>query len=67
MYFTASVQLYDALDQVMWVAQVREWDENPSEDHSEVVYRLSGSLPGEGLSNPTRWLKRALEDIRESM
>ena len=67
MYFTASVQVYDALEAVVWVVQVREWTEwNPDKEGS-VVLRLSGQLQGEGLTNPTRWLRQVLEDIRESM
>lgn len=67
MYMTASIQLYDALETVVWVAQVREWSGSDTEERDQVVLRLTGQFQGEGLDNPTRWLKRALEDIRESL
>lgn len=67
MYYTASLQMYDALADVIWVVQVREWNWTGDESTSEPVLRLTGRLPSEGLGNPTRWLKRALEDIRESL
>ena len=67
MYFTASIQLYDALTTVVWVAQVREWSGSDTDEPDRVVLRLTGQLPGEGLESPSKWLRRALEDIRESM
>jgi len=67
MYFTASIQLYDALTEVVWVATVREWIGSDTDDPDQVVFRLTGQCPGEGLDNPSKWLRRALEDIRETM
>lgn len=67
MYFTASIQVYDALTEVVWVGQVREWSEDGTDGPSRVVYRLAGTVPGEGLGDPTRWLRGVLEAIRESM
>lgn len=67
MYFTCSVQMYDALTEVVWVVQVREWSGSDTEDPDRVVLRLHGQARGEGLDNPTRWLRAVLEDIRESL
>lgn len=67
MYFTANITMYDALTEVIWVATVREWTGSDTEAMDRVVYRLTGQTPGEGLEDPTEWLKRSLEDIRESM
>ena len=67
MYFTASVQVYDALTEVVWVLQVREWSGSDTEEPDRVVFRLTGQCPGEGLENPTKWLRLVLEDIRESL
>lgn len=67
MYFTASVQAYDALTEVIWVATVREWTGSDTEEPDQLVLRLVGQSQGEGLSNPTRWLRQVLEDIREAM
>lgn len=67
MYYTLSLHAYDMLDQVTWVVTIREWENLGGEERSEVVLRLTGQFPGEGLDNPTRWLRRALEDIRETL
>lgn len=67
MYFTGSIQIYDALTEVVWVAQVREWTGSDTEEPDRVVLRIHGQAPGEGLSNPTKWLRSVLEDIRESL
>lgn len=67
MYFTASLQAYDALTEVLWVATVREWTGSDTEAPDRVVLRLEGQFPGVGLENPTRWLRELLEQARESM
>lgn len=67
MYFTASVQAYDALTEVIWVVQVREWTGSDTDEPDLLVFRLTGQSQGEGLSNPSKWLRRVLEDIREAM
>lgn len=67
MYFTASVIAYDAMTEVIWTATVREWTGSDTEEPDRVVLRIEGQCLGEGLSNPNKWLRRVLEDIRESM
>lgn len=67
MYFTASIQVYDAMTEVIWVATVREWSGSDTEEPDQLVFRLTGQCRGEGLSNPNKWLRLVLEDIRESM
>lgn len=67
MYFTATVMCYDALTEVIWVATVREWTGSDTEQPDRVVLRLTGQFQGEGLSDPTRWLRELLEQVRESM
>lgn len=67
MYFTSSIQIYDALELVVWVVQIREWSGSDTDEPDHVVLRLHGEARGEGLDNPTRWLRAVLEDIRESL
>lgn len=67
MYYTMSIQAYDALTEVLWVVTVREWVGSDTESPDRLVLRLEGQARGEGLDNPTRWLRQVLEDIRESM
>jgi hypothetical protein len=67
MYFTASMQAYDALTEVLWVVTVREWTGSDTEEPDRVVLRLTGQSRGEGLENPTRWLRTVLEEVRESL
>lgn len=67
MYFTASLQAYDALTEVIWVVTVREWSGSDTEDPDRLVYRLAGQSAGEGLEEPVRWLREVLEAVREAM
>lgn len=67
MYFTASLSAYDALTEVLWVVTVREWTGSDTEAPDRVVYRLAGQTRGEGLEDPTEWLKTLLEQVREAM
>ena len=67
MYFTATISAYDAMEEVIWVAMVREWTGSDTEEPDRLVFRLTGQIPGEGLSNPNKWLRTVLEGIRESM
>lgn len=67
MYFTCSVTAYDALTEVLWTATVREWTGSDTEAPDRVVLRLTGQFQGEGLAEPTEWLKTLLEGVREAM
>lgn len=67
MYFTGSIQVYDVIDQLQWTVLVRQWHEADVWGRSEEALRLVGRVQGEGQDNPSRWLRQALEDIRESM
>ena len=67
MYFTATIRAYDALTEVVWVADVREWSGSDAEPRGTVALRMVGQTHGEGLEEPVRWLRTLLEDIREHM
>ncbi len=61
----AHIAAYDVMDTVFW--NVRVWDtEGRDPGVQEPDYVLTGSMPGRGEDNPTRWLRELLECMREA-
>lgn len=61
----ARISAYDVMDTVWW--SVRVWDtEGRDPGAQEPDYVLSGSMPGRGEADPTRWLRELLEHMREA-
>jgi len=64
--FNARITAYDCMEMVEWTAKCWDQDWEPG-DHWERVIQLSGSMRGQGVEHPTRWLRELLEDIREAL
>lgn len=66
MRYEARVQIYDALGQVVIAAIV--WDSHERDkDGVGVAYTRALTVEGVGEDNPAKWLRRALEDLREAL
>lgn len=66
MWFTATINAYDALDTVVVCASVRK-REDDAKGRRMTVYRYATTADGVGESEPERWLKDALVALLETL
>lgn len=66
MKFIATVQAYDALDQVYATAQVKQYADY-EEGPCQTVMLVAATFPGEGLTDPRAWLQDVLVSLLERL
>jgi hypothetical protein len=64
--YNVRIVAYDVLSEVSW--SVHMWDfDKPEDGQAESVWVASGTIPGRGLDQPSKWLREVLEALREAM
>lgn len=66
MYFTATITVYDVMDNVGISANVYSYGMDPR-DGSTCVYHKVTTVPGEGEDSPRQWLEDALVGLLEAL
>jgi len=66
MYYTATINAYDALDQVVVAVVLRQKEEAGSRS-SSTVQTLMVQLEGTGESDQTQWLRDVLVGLLETL